>query len=991
MLGGGSCEDDYPPIPESKRALVGQVTNLMVCGAEANDSVTSLPTFTGEVRPPEAIQCMRDLIDRDRVYAIPDREIAQACRGGRAIGCTAGDGRGCGDDEVWIPEGLIPADLVTLGEGGALYETSSVDLASVLYHEAIHTVQGTGDCGDSREIEAYDQEEKFDFWLNGQIQTFVPPGVNGGCDMPLDEAPGLSACVLAFIEAAFPGVDVSEPLPDPACGDMQRLRDRAGSIGVDRSASLATFVELGTHCEALMAASGGVRFASEQWALFVAVTPGESMVYQLAPQPDGTNALVRTYNTGLDEVLDVRIIVDALGRDVMLASGILGGHGAILASRDVAGGEFGGPPDGMFDENIATLTSDRLTEASELVQAGTSPLLVFDRAGQAAFEILLDGAGEPSAIAANAAILVPLGSDAASLVHEPDRPTAYAKLRFADSPSETRLLQFDDLDQDGSYTYVGEGTAQELGRLPPAFLTSPVTGSTGVWLSGGIGHTIELAPSDASGNIGPAIGSGVVPATGQLWLTANRAFISGEYLRSKDVTSAVLGVWSRVVSPGIQTHYYVPHWGPQAGGTRVLVRGQGFSGVTSVKFDGAPIAFQVVDDRRMILTTPPGAGVARITASNATGQREIGSFRYAAGGRDKRWDTASELSTWSPDGTAGWSCGANVIPATSAPPSGDRDGCRFAGIAGKWGYLQSPTVNLTGTGRLFVRVEHTSAFGMDGDGAVVQVGDAVSWTSLRPIARRAQRLDGASCTGSGSSRSCATDPPAHGAAGDARLAANANWREDLYELPPSFDAASWLKIRIAASNMSTASTATYQLGAIELVSAEDPRAASYGSWTTLSSFDTSCAGVTLTGPFQCTSSPLAGAVGPVLRYWNAGSSSTGTASLGFAAPAGRRVSLTVRHAVDLTAGTLVGNGLGRLQVCCGTCTTVTPIHGYPPVAPGTTAGFGDEGPERVWMTDEVDLSAWAGAGSCSVRLLGTGASASAQPGWLVDSMKVRSR
>jgi len=961
----------------------------MLCGAEENDQVTSLPAFTGTVRPPEAIQCLRDLHDRDRIKALPASQIGPACDGPLAVGCTGADGSGC-NNEVIIPASIIPDDLVTIEEGGPTWEQSSVDLASVLYHEAIHTVQPRGDCSDSREVEAYDQQVRFTNWLGLQIQTFAIEPDSWPCES-LDDAVGLAPCVRAFALTAFPELDPSEPIPEPACADMRALRDRAGSIALDASISRTAYQEYATHCEALTAASSSIRFSSEQWPSWVAVSPQDPIVYQFETQLDGTNEVLRTYNTGFDDVLDLRIIRDALGRDILLVAGILDGEGAILASRDVAIGEFGGDPDGMFDENITTLTSDLLTEASELVQAGTSPLLVFDRAGQAAFEIVLDGDGEPDALSLDAAILIPMGSDAVSLVHEPDRPSAYAKLRFADSASDTRLLQFDDADLDGIYTFVAEGTAQELRRLPPAFLTTPVTGASGAWVIGGIGDTIQIAPSDASGNIGAAIGSGVVPATGQLWIGSNRAFISGEYLRVKDTTNSLLGAWSLVIPPRIQAHYYQPHWGPEAGGTTVHVRGQGFTGITSVKFDGVPVAFQVIDDRRMKVTSPAGTGTARVTASNASGQREVGSFTFVGGGHDKRWDSSGQFATWSPDGAAGWSCGANVIPTGAEPAGGDRDGCRFAGVAGKWGYLQSPTVNLTGTGRLFLRVEHTSSFGTDGDGVVVQVGDASTWYTLRPLARSARRLDGASCSGSGGSRTCVADPPSHGLLGDSRTAGNPNWREDLYELPALFDSATWLKIRIAASNMSSASSATYNLNAIELTTREDPRATAYGEWTNLASFDSSCGGVTVTGPFQCTSSPIPGAVGPALRYWNAGAGATGTASIAFSAPAARRVSLLVRHAVNLTAGTSVGTGLGRLQVCCGSCTTVTPVGGYPPVAPGTTAGFGDEGPELVWMNDEVDISSWAGAGSCTAKLLGTGASASSQPGWVVDSMAVRVR
>jgi hypothetical protein len=859
-------------------------------------------------------------------------------------------------------------------------------------------VQGPGDCGNSREIEAYDQQNRFDEWLSAQLSSFLPVGLDPPCPVSLDGAleDGLDRRVFDFIRDAFPDVDTSDPLPAGPCGDIIRLRTEVNIDAGNSSVLRAENEEAGVHCEALVAASSSIRFASDLWPFFVAVAPGDNIVFQFQRGPDGAPEVVATYNPGFDEVRDLRIIHDLTGADVLLIAGIDDGVGAIAASRDVPIGEFGGVPDGLFDENITVLTNEALQEASELVQAGSSPLLVFDRAGQAAYQILFDETGEPSDLLEDPAIIVPVGTEAASLVHEPDRPSAYAKLAFADSGDSTTMLQFDDADGDGFYDLVGEGTAQELGRLPPALLTTPMDGAAEAWVSGGIGHTIEMLPTDFDGvPIGVPIGAGVVPASGQLLLsTVPRTFVLDEFLRLKDVTSGVFGAFSRVLGPRMQAHYYAPHSGPAEGGTAIFFRGQGFTHIIDVKFDGAPVPFEIVSDDRMVVTSPPGLGIARITADGLLGRTTIGSFRYVKNGGGFQSDTSEDFADWSPDGQSGWSCGASAIPADAAPPSGDRAGCRYEGAAGRWGSLESPLIELSNTGPLHLFVEHRSDFGDDGDGAVTQVGDGVVWRTLAPIGRRVRRLDGAACHGGDpGARVCSSDPPVNGERGYSGAAANRSWHVDEFEIPEDLETAPSLRIRIVASNMDPASAAVYNLSSLALVPVDGRARPSFSRWTTVASFDSSCDGVTVGSPFECAaSSPLTGATGSVLRYSHASPQDEGTASLPFAALPGRRTSVLVRHAVDFTGGRPVGSGLGRVEVCCsGSCVPIEPIDGYPPTAAGSARGFSDEGPEGAWMVDELDLTPFEGLGSCSLRLVAAGAARPAQAGWVVDSIVVRSR
>jgi hypothetical protein len=43
LLGAGQCQTDYPPVPETSQALIGDLAGLLQCGAAANSATTMLP------------------------------------------------------------------------------------------------------------------------------------------------------------------------------------------------------------------------------------------------------------------------------------------------------------------------------------------------------------------------------------------------------------------------------------------------------------------------------------------------------------------------------------------------------------------------------------------------------------------------------------------------------------------------------------------------------------------------------------------------------------------------------------------------------------------------------------------------------------------------------------------------------------------------------------------------------------------------------------
>jgi hypothetical protein len=298
---------------------------------------------------------------------------------------------------------------------------------------------------------------------------------------------------------------------------------------------------------------------------------------------------------------------------------------------------------------------------------------------------------------------------------------------------------------------------------------------------------------------------------------------------------------------------------------------------------------------------------------------------------------------------------------------------------------------------LAVEVLHRGIFGQDGDGIVLVAISATETYVLRPRDEGTRRVHAASCSGSGGSRTCLAEADLAGVQGLSRESISGGWRTSTFDLPAAFNAGGSMTLRFMGMNHGPTASALYQIARVEVVVNEDGGARTDSEWTTIHTVDTSCAGVTVLAPFVCTtSSPVAGASGAVLRYYNAPkttSAGQATFPIALSSLGGRQVSALVRHRVDFTAGTLVGSAYGRMRVCCGgTCSIAHPVDQYPASAPGMGDSFSDEGPDAlIWMVDEFDLTPWAGLTSCTLMLKGQGAVTSTQLGWLVDSVVVRWR
>ncbi|MCE0539203.1 IPT/TIG domain-containing protein, partial [Kineosporia rhizophila] len=103
-----------------------------------------------------------------------------------------------------------------------------------------------------------------------------------------------------------------------------------------------------------------------------------------------------------------------------------------------------------------------------------------------------------------------------------------------------------------------------------------------------------------------------------------------------DVTVTGPGGTSPVVPAGEFTYAPVPvlasvspAFGPTAGGTVVTLSGSGFTGATSVTLAGAPVAFSVVNDSAITLTTPGGSGDVPIVVTTPGGTTAPRQFTYA--------------------------------------------------------------------------------------------------------------------------------------------------------------------------------------------------------------------------------------------------------------------------------------------------------------------------------------------------------------------------
>ncbi|PJJ71104.1 IPT/TIG domain-containing protein [Diaminobutyricimonas aerilata] len=114
-----------------------------------------------------------------------------------------------------------------------------------------------------------------------------------------------------------------------------------------------------------------------------------------------------------------------------------------------------------------------------------------------------------------------------------------------------------------------------------------------------------------------------------------------------------------------------PDSGPEAGGTAVVLTGDGLTGTTGVTVDGFPADFTVVDDDTIHLVTPPGApGPADVVVQHPDGDAAPLAFTYLAPG-------APALTGITP--TSGPTIGGTAVTITGTGFTG-ATGVTFGGV-----------------------------------------------------------------------------------------------------------------------------------------------------------------------------------------------------------------------------------------------------------------------------------------------------------------------
>ena len=1012
FLAGSSCENRYPVSPEQKERLRSLVP-LLEAAAAANNAPIALaatnclppgvlagstnpcPAYSGDTSIEAAIACLADINERESV--MPVDNIRSECRESSApLACASYNGNPACDGSIWYWSDLLPP-------GPTALETTSrgsiVDLGMVLYHESVHVVQGDrwSSCRAGLEPENYEHQRRFLVWASGQLGQ-IAPGTSGPCNS-LDAAvtAGMHTSVRDFLVANVAGTNPAVPYGATQCSQVRTLANRASTLAAEASRGINDYRWSSRDCAAAAAAVSPLYATSEDYLYELRGSETDGTVYLFQRTPTGL-VLHSSYPTTFTRINDLRYLRDSAGVEYAAVFGTRAGVGTILAIEDATYGEFATPPDGILNGEMRFVSDPRLQTISQFVPGGANPSLAWDRLGQRAARITFAGPrGLPSSLA-TMSIRVPAQYEAEELYHDETRAMAVVTLDGALDDASPMLL-FEDVTNTGVYSMTDQGTPTEIGGAPPRFVSVPTAGSTGVWIQAAMGSGVEVFPANSSGaQMGAILGSTTIGPTGYARVTLSRALVLGEFIRVKDTTFGIRGPSPQVVAARPSSAFAIqPDVGPSTGGTTVWLRGAGFTGATGLTFSGVPgTSFTVLDDSTVRAVSPassaPFATVRLVSGGNS---RVIGSFRYATGFGS--FTRSGAFSSWTRTGT-GWTCGASVFPASDAPAGSDTGGCQYAPASGgSFGTLTSPTITVPGqTGRLVLRVRHRGNFGTDGDGVVYYAKLGSTRYTLRPRDEPTQRIDGRSCTGSGGSRTCLADPPNAGAQGYARALASFGWRTSYFDLPSAFDAGGSVQIEVIASNMSTVSTALEQVAAIDLYPlGPDSPTSRFSNWTSILATDVACSG-TVVAPFTCGASPVAGANGIVYRYSNAPvSSSAGqvTWPVNLTPLAGRTIIASIRHYVDMTAGTNVGPGTAKLRVCCGgLCTTVSPTSGYPYVPPGISPAFTDEGPDATgWMEDNFDLSSFGGGTSCTVMLKGQEMVAASQPGWLVDSLSVRWR
>lgn len=185
-------------------------------------------------------------------------------------------------------------------------------------------------------------------------------------------------------------------------------------------------------------------------------------------------------------------------------------------------------------------------------------------------------------------------------------------------------------------TPIGTSTA-----VPPDGFTyaaapavSKLTPSVAPYLGG---TTVVIGGSGFSG--ADAVLFGVTPAVFQVW---SDSVVTATAPPGIGVAQVVVRTTRGVSAAGPASQFtyaaipavaqLTPQSGPTAGGTSVVINGQGFTGATTVAFAGVvATAFTVNSDTQITAISPPGSGVADVTVTTSSGVSPVtvaGQFTY---------------------------------------------------------------------------------------------------------------------------------------------------------------------------------------------------------------------------------------------------------------------------------------------------------------------------------------------------------------------------
>lgn len=991
IMGSSGCSESYPPIPESRRALVDDALSLLECGAIANPGVWSASSPTGpwdqgEVDVAGSAPCLRDMLHSDQLFGVSGDQLGRACQGGLAEGCTHGDRQvTCDNDQIFVPNTLIPDTLVggDVGVGGLL---------SVLWHEAIHAQQSDrfGDCGIAREVEAYAQQIRFTGWLGVQLQGIDGrPIGSGDCTSSIDAA-GLDPCLFESLTSMFPELDTSVPFPADACDDLREIsaqlilrnREADNFIGDFRAAAAA--------CDTVGSSSEPLRVASDEHDKEHEVFAGGSVISRYALLPDGTRVFESSFDSGLDEVTYLELAENLAGEEYLLLAGRIDGRGEIRLRGDSNSIEF--PADGVFDYLATTLTTPAMMSVEDIIVGPDGSLLVWDIQGQRVFELAdsttlpgdLPGADTiPDAINPVPILQVPATDRAYTIAFASGESTAgamAAAMLDPDPEQRSSMLQFADTDLDGIYTLVEETRLIESAFAPPNFVGRPVADQALLVVAGAPGNQIAVASVDEDVDLG----NGVVGPAGRAEIPMSRALVAGETLQLTDATmgsagaSSVVDEWRPIVthmSPVIVDAF---------GGDTVHIAGGQLATVIDVEVDGSSVPFSIIGDRQLDFTAPALGSPGSVVVRTSTERAHAGVIRPTH--PLVRFDDTVEWSTWAA-GAGDWSCGAGGT-GPELPLSLDEDGCTFTGAVPSWDELLSPPIDLIPfQGQdLVVELIHRPSFGRQGDGGVLQARVGDDWQTLKPRGRPLRRIDSSSC-GNGA---CEPGSPIHGDDGYARGAASNVWLTDEYEVPAALTE---LELRLVATDYAGDEATAWFVDRLDVRVDEGGTRLPPPSLPWQPIFELDCESwAAIYGDFFCDE-----------QWWVPGANGSVIGFLGNQGRAeipldlteieqGQQVAIHLRHRFDFDPEGVTDMSGGWLALCDENgkaCKYLHPSQGYP-YGSGDSCGFGaftDSGTEGAWVEDVFDISKYADAYPNAVLVVeAVSWSAYSPEGWAIDSI-----